>query len=855
MMTMLDPGEAMTERALEQGRRNEEAIVLIKKHCAHARVEHSPHRGHSMLEDMTGLPISGREMRCEYGRPATAVGWDLLGNALAFYEENCVGCPHRQVQAIPNLKTVADEATEARRRDEERQVRAREEAHAARAARAHRRAELTASEPPATRAMIALLDGVDTTHPDDRADELVDLCRLHPELCTPRAAGILLDSAVEVLDDRLFAALHHLDTARQLDRDRLLAVAVGALERRPLHQAARIVLDLSAGLSPGQLVPALPSIVRLAAPPHDFGMTPTADLAPLHLAAATELPALLDVLRDGLADESKYRRRTAASGAQRLIEHEHAVAQVLVGPLIDALALPGSLDHYMGDPREDLTGALGAALVADPERTAETIEHRGVAAPPPIRDALFHVFDAIIRDSGRSCDAPRPAADIALDTAFRRISGDWGEDLVRQAADVIELASKWEPDLMALRVDELFGALLTLIARPADPPRALDVAPGMPPLVRALQDQHNELMRSTTIHKLREALGNLVPVAPEAVARNVFTVIEAPDVDTDEAKELRDEAVRLLGDLGRRADLLPEVLPALWTALVHADQRVRASAIRAWQEIAAIAHRRLPPDLGELLPALLSDPYVIVHKEAVRALHRGLPVPEKRRERVVQILQLLADHYKTDDSDLLDDILQVIWGEARHFAAPVKTALWERCLQLAEYLDRHDKERFLSWKGDDVTALPSYVPRLIEVAGDQQRGASGRRDDEPLRQLRDLPASRLQPYLQEITDAARRHLPADTWTAQRFVELLQRCGAWTTAAEFAGEIVAVVPDDTEHEIERDGLVLLRALCRAQEALVDGRAAEARAALAEARVAAERQTAALAERRYPWEAGE
>lgn len=854
MTAMLDPEEAMTEQALEQGRRNEAAIVLIKKHCAHARVEYSPHMGHSMLEDMTGLPISGREMRCEYGRTASTVGWDLLGNALTFYEENCVGCTHRQVQAIPNLKTVAEEAIETRRLDDERQARAREEAEAARATRALLRAELVAPEPPATRAMIALLDGIDAELSDERADELVDLCRLHPELCTPPAAGILLDTAGDAFDDRLFAALRHLDAARRLDRDRLLAVAICALAHRPLRQAARIVLELSAGLSPGQLVPALPSVVRLAAPAHDFGLAPAAELAPLHLAAATELPALLDVLREGLEDESKYRRRTAAAGAQRLIEHESAVAQVLVVPLVDALERPGSLDHYMGDPREDLIGALAAALVADPERTAETIEHRGVAAASPIRDALFHVFDAVIRSGGRSRDAPRPAADIALDAAFRRISGDWGEDIVREAADLIELASRWEPDLMAERVDELFGALLTLIAKPIDPPRALDVQPGMSPVMRGLQAQHDELIRSTTIHKLREALGNLVPVAPEAVARNVFTVIEARDVDTDEAKELRDEAVRLLGDLGRRADLLPEVLPALWTALVHADQRVRANAIRAWQEIATVAYRRLPPDLGELLPTLLTDRYVIVHKEAVRALHRGLPVPEQGREQVVQILLLLADHYKADDTDLLDDLLHIVWGLAQHFAAPVTTALRERCLQLAEHLDRYDKERFLIWRGGDATALPSYLPRLIEVAGDYQRGASGRRDDEPLRRLRDLPASRLQPHLQEVADAARRHLPADTWEAQRFVELLQRCGAWTSAVELADEIVGVLPDDTEHAVQRDGLVRLRALCRVQEALVGGRVADARAALTEARAADQRLTTAQAERRYPWEVG-
>lgn len=845
----------MTERALEQGRRNEDAIVLIKKHCAHARVEYSPHMGHSMLEDMTGLPISGREMRCEYGRPATTVGWDLLGNALTFYEENCVGCSHRDVQAIPNLKTVAEEAIEARRRDKERESRAREEARAAHVARAQRRAERVASEPPATRAMIGLLDGIDADQRDGRADELVDLCRLNPELCTPRAASILLDAAADTPDDRLFAALRHLDATRMLDRDQLLAVAISALQQGALREAASIVLELRAGLAPGQLIPALPSIVRLAAPTRDIGAAPVAELGPLRLAAATELPALLDVLRSGLADDSKYRRRTAAAGAQCLIEEEPALAQVLVGPLIDALALPGSLDHYMGDPRGDLIGALAAALVADPKRTAETIERRGAAAPTPIRSALFHVYDTIIRDGGRGTDAPRAAADIALDAAFRRISGDWGEDIVPEAADLIELASKWEPKLMAQRVDELFGALLTLIATPASRPHALDVPAGLPPFMRAMQTQHDELMRSSAIRKLREALGNLVPVAPDAVARNVFSVIEAPDIDSDDAKELRDEAVRLLGDLGRRPDLLPDVLPALWTALVHADQRVRASAIRAWREIATVAHRQLPPDLGELLPALLSDPYVIVHKEAARALRRGLPVPDQHREQVVQVLLVLADLYKTDDSDLLDDILHVIWGQARHFADPVTRSLREHCLRHSEHLNRYHKERFLSSRGDDATSLPSYVPRLIEVVGDRERAASGRQDDEPLRRLRDLPATQLEQHLQAITDAALGHLPGDTWEAERFIELLQRCGAWTAAVDLAGAIVGALPDDTEHAIRRDGLIRLRGLCRAQEALVGGRITEARAALVEAHAADGRQAAALAERGNPWEVDE
>lgn len=73
-----------------------------------------------MVEDWTGLPISGREMRCQFGKAPTMVGWDLLENAARFYSENCVGCPHREVQAIPNLKTVVEQHREAQRQEQER---------------------------------------------------------------------------------------------------------------------------------------------------------------------------------------------------------------------------------------------------------------------------------------------------------------------------------------------------------------------------------------------------------------------------------------------------------------------------------------------------------------------------------------------------------------------------------------------------------------------------------------------------------------------------------------------------------------------------------------------------------------
>jgi hypothetical protein len=223
---------------------------------------------------------------------------------------------------------------------------------------------------------------------------------------------------------------------------------------------------------------------------------------------------------------------------------------------------------------------------------------------------------------------------------------------------------------------------------------------------------------------------------------------------------------------------------------------------------------------------------------------------------VIPQLLGLAGHYKEQDPDLLEDLLGLIWAQAGALGEETKPVLRERCLKLAEQLDRYDKERFILARASVATSLPSYVPRLLEITADRKRGGGGRRDDEPLRRLRDLPAIQLMSHLEQIAVAARTHLPDDTWEAQRFVEILQRLGAWEQAAALADEILASVPDDTEHAVQRDSLGCLVAICRVQAALAAGRPKEARGALTLAHSAANRLAAAReqerARQRYPWD---
>lgn len=847
---MADPTDELIKRAVEQGERNAEAITLIERHCAHAEVELSPHHGVSSLE-RPGLPISARIMRCPFGPKGGPVGMDLLQNALGFYGRNCIGCEHREPKGIPNLATVAETIRE----ENEKRARARTEAeHNAeveREAAARRRAERVASEPQATRHLIGLLDPLQADPNGEAAREFADLCRLQPELCTEVAGRVLLEAAETITSERFFEGLDHLGRAGRLVPNPLLKAAVEALSRAPLSNAAAIVVHLGDRLVAGQLRPALPAIVRLAGPVGGLGFKPKGDVAPMALAARNELPALLDTLIAEMGSADKYRRSVGARAAERLIEMEPGTAAALAPALIDSLSLAGSLGHYAGEPRENLLPALGAAFRADPSSVGNLIETRAPGLEPAVRSALFHALDRAVW-SARKNEGALEAAGIAIDSAFRRVGGDWGKDVAGKAARLISSAARYLPQLMVGRIDQLFGALLQLTASPSgDSP--LEVPPTVPPILATLEAQARAVGRRATIRELREAIGSLVPHAPQAVAANVFAVVEAPDPAVEEGKELRDQAVRLLGDLGKRPDLLPEVLPRLYSALLNGDQRVRAAGIEAWAEIATPANRELPSDLGELLPQLLADRYKIVHQAAITAIRRGLPVAEPQLVEVVDLLgQWVATYVAEQDPATLDTAIQATWGLSRRLTDDSADRVREHCLGHARHLIFYDKRDLIERRRGEARHLPSFLPRLLEVLSDPEFDRADQRDDTLLRELRDQPFGLLASHASEIIATAQAYLPQDIWQAHRFIEILQRAGLWEEAATLAEEILATVPDTPERALNRQALLSITEAARAEAAIARDDFAAATTALGRAAAADAEHTRLAAEQEMPWE---
>lgn len=327
-------------------------------------------------------------------------------------------------------------------------------------------------------------------------------------------------------------------------------------------------------------------------------------------------------------------------------------ASVLAQPLVLALGLPESLSGFAGSPRFGIQAGLRAALEADPDNTLALYDRLSRSLDQDQRGVLFHAFTDVLRRSRGEHESPAELARVALDGVFGRLGGDWGDDLVDHAIEALELLARQRPELLADRVDAVFGALLAAVAAPHMPPTSGQILRPPSPL-EALERTSRQFVRGNRIARLRKLVGLLASLRPEETLAGVEAVLDRASLPDDEAtQELRGHAVRLLGDLGKRPEMAPRVLPRLVSFALGPSVIERTHAIEALGEIGTVAHRRLPDDVLELVPVWLADPYKGPHQAAARALSDGFPVSESVLVDVIARLMILAKVYADEDMEI-----------------------------------------------------------------------------------------------------------------------------------------------------------------------------------------------------------
>ena len=421
--------------------------------------------GVGLVEEMTGLPIGHRAVRCPHADVPGMGAMNLEAAAIDFYEKNCIGCPYRQPVAMPNLATIATEKIAQRdRAREERAAQAHDaesQAEEARRMRRNRRAGAAATLPYGSARILDLLDRIDAGERDPAAErELVSTSRAAPELFTAQVAEALAEVVINAQNPGACESMRYVARHHGRHRELATSAAITVLKAGPHSEAAKILVEFGLAATAEDLRLTVQSLMFLAAD-RDFPSASAPESAPLMWMVNTDLTGVLEEIHRGLNSTSTWMRGVAADAAGRVAEVEPGTAMGLAIQLLaaieqqdeDILAMPSESSN----PR--ISGALSACIVADAVGVVGHLTECAREGDASTRRVIMRAFDRVIRNRMTAELPPEPGA-AAIEFALHCLSDDWGSELVREAADLIDLASGYHPEAISPFVGDLFSWLI-----------------------------------------------------------------------------------------------------------------------------------------------------------------------------------------------------------------------------------------------------------------------------------------------------------------------------------------------------------------------------------------------------------
>jgi len=751
--------------------------------------------------------------------------------------------PNRAPRGWPSLADLvarldADEA--ARQKKEEEGLRAEAEA---RDERRRGRQRLLATAPYATASIADLLEAIDQKDPDEGAGErLVALARSAPDLFTPPAIAALVGTLQYRPRAEMLVALRYLAQAGRIRASEACEIALTILPQQPFREAAHFVVDFPDAIEISQLRAVIPTLILLASREEYYvpgGQQP--DPAPLRAAARRDLSGVLDEIGAWLSSDDRWRRSRGAGAAAHIVEIEPGAGPVLAAQLIDALGRERG-DRYMDlyeSPIGPIRIALGAAIKARPRELRGLITSRAFTVSPARRADLIDAYGMALRgdpeDYPSEPDVDPEVGTIVLEEAVARVGGDWGEEAAREAGSILERIARNERELLRGHLPRLLGALMKVTETEVAAPSPL--TDPRPAILRQLEAWTAQTGRGARLRNLREAIASLAKDEPELVAAALFPLLDEREVADGMIDRVRVQTVQLLGPLGRIPALLPQVVPHLYTALLSTDQLARAYAIDAWAEIAEDHALRLPPEMTELIPALLEDNYVIVHQAMVRALKEGVDVRDDQVDRILMLVFGRA-WAERDQPTFVNDAIYAMRRVARQAPIGVKAVANAWCLALADHLSPYDLDDFLLRTDHELSESPAFTRLLLKVlaAPELMDHQLSEYDRGLMLLLWRMPPKMISRYISELraaTFAQPKHIPAVKLV---FVEALQQAGLWQEAESLAKQIEMVVPVTAEFATRRIAIDAVLRIARLERAISEGNASEARNIVAEIRTA-------------------
>lgn len=806
---------------VEQGRQNERVLQLAHNWCAHLETERWG--GVGLVEQMHDLPISARRFKCQYAEDDGVITQNVKKAVLRFYDRNCQGCQERQPVRTPNLLKLVQE----RDRERQRQKRLKEEAERRRQRkfeeRDEKRAELIDDVDNVTRDVINLIRKLDREGGRDVADRLVETAKASPELFGSDITELVLDVGAAGGAVKAEAALEVLKTI-DADDDQLAQLSVAALERGDaMRTAGPILVERLDHVEDEELADALPALIALAAPPRRIisGPMKPADPRPLILAYSAQPKVTTEVLKRGLRSDSVFARREACYAARTLFHIDEPIIEKLAEDVVRVLFLP---DNYREIARSAATKALAAAFRYRPEAIDSLLDTMGEHATNEEEARLFKVVDVLLRDPPREDkeSVPVEARRVAMGRIVSALSDTTNPDRLRQAQRTLGSYIDYWPGTVTEFSEELVGALLIQTEAANQDFEGISILDPESSVLEGLDQYNRSLAARNASSAIASKLGQLASSFPESTGEVLIDIYE----NIEEGREaLRARIIEALGEMATRPALVQRVLPKIYGALVDRSQTVRAAGATAYGELVDKVSGELPNLLHESFLILFRDPYVIVHRSAVRAV-RFNRLPDRLHPAVCNSLLTLIGVYATthqEDAFLgnaIDAYLQkVSYGEDLEVEEKVTL------LGILGNMDPNEAWDVIEHRHRIFSGLPGYAGLLISIM--MHDDTYSFHAAQPLSSLEDCDEEevlRVREKLPEVARRVRKKVSGDLNEGDptyRFIQLLSNVGAWRVAGEVAQDHLNELEDGRWSRTRRLYMKGVLAAIRLEAAVKDG----------------------------------
>lgn len=770
--------------AFELGRRNAEILELARRHCLNMEFQQSGGRG--MAEEVSGLPINTRQVRCPFGKPANSMAMNLEWIAVDFYEANCEGCPHRRPTGqLPNLATLVEERRAAQEQVEQETGAEEVRRHASWEQRQQQRRAMSAAAPTAMASALGDVGIIDPDPAAPRDDEATRAAIRRLEALAAHAPELFADDVVDHLgdlirDQRLTDLLGPLRRLALRDDEygrTVVDLAIEVLEREAVVEAARCLVDLRRHVAEADLAePLVESLVMLAGRPErdDFGhrrrRSANNDPAGLRLTAGLCPEKVASVLRRLLritpgvdldlelpigvrppteaGPFADFERCGAAGAIRSLIPTHPELVVSLVDALVENLRADED-DRFDLHPVGDVQRTIAVLFIANLGDVRSALGAAATGAGEEFRARLFGVLEKARWLVGPT-DHWREPHDPDLDEegraeAFRRLmevsfeflSGEWGDEVAWHAAALIEDLAEASPTNMVIDIPAILGAFLSCLesldAKHGD--TRLAITSSVPPQLAAMEVASRQFRVASAASRLVDALEHVAKVDCPTVLDAVIDVMSEVKDTTREA-EVTWRLLPLIGKVGRaRASepgVLRRILPSLHTYLVHSDQGLRAKAIEAWAEISS--KHPLPSSLSDLLPVLTTDAYVVVIRSLLKAARR-LRWNDADRVRLLGYAATIASSTTSGDETLKEALFTLL--ALTRDDDLLRSSTEALVLDKAALLERYDLRDVLrrEWLPSSSSSSAMAKLRLAQALDPYINDRWNARDDEELTAL------------------------------------------------------------------------------------------------------------------------